>query len=205
MIRQSLLLASTGLGRLTRFTLTAARSPYRRPLTTLLPYRTPAGAVLLSAVFRARARNFDSVLERNMFDDALPEEIYTQLVRQVNDALPVFHRYLKLRGEMLGVDEMRYYDIYPPLLQADTGTFGLTRSEEITFAALEPFGEALEEKLDPAQLMRVHRSAFARPANVVEVQRLGRTISAVVLRDGAIVQVGPNYSKAVAERVKLAD
>lgn len=64
---------------------------------------------------------------------------------------------------------------------------------------------ALEEKLDPAQLMRVHRSAFARPANVVEVQRLGRTINALVLRDGAIVQVGPNYSKAVAERLKLAD
>ncbi|HYD38950.1 MAG TPA: LytTR family DNA-binding domain-containing protein [Allosphingosinicella sp.] len=64
---------------------------------------------------------------------------------------------------------------------------------------------ALEEKLDPGQLMRVHRSAFARPANVVEVQRLGRTISALVLRDGAIVQVGPNYSRAVAERLKLAD
>ncbi|HYG46355.1 MAG TPA: LytTR family DNA-binding domain-containing protein [Allosphingosinicella sp.] len=64
---------------------------------------------------------------------------------------------------------------------------------------------ALEEKLDPAQLMRVHRSAFARPANVVEVQRLGRTVSALVLRDGAVVQVGPNYSKAVTERLKLAD
>jgi DNA-binding LytR/AlgR family response regulator len=64
---------------------------------------------------------------------------------------------------------------------------------------------ALEEKLDPDRLMRVHRSAFARPANVVEVQRLGRTISALVLRDGAIVQVGPNYSKSVAERLKLAD
>lgn len=47
-----LLFASTGLGRLTRFTLTAGRSPYRRPMTTLLPYRTPVGAVLLSAVFR---------------------------------------------------------------------------------------------------------------------------------------------------------
>jgi DNA-binding LytR/AlgR family response regulator len=64
---------------------------------------------------------------------------------------------------------------------------------------------ALEEKLDPRQLMRVHRSAFARPGNVVEVQRLGRTINALVLKDGAIVQVGPNYSKAVAERLKLAD
>lgn len=47
-----LLFATTGLGRLTRFTLTPARSPYGRPLTTLLPYRTRAGAVLLSAVFR---------------------------------------------------------------------------------------------------------------------------------------------------------
>jgi hypothetical protein len=46
-----LLFATTGLGRLTRFTLTPARSPYGRPLTTLLPYRTPAGPVLLSAVF----------------------------------------------------------------------------------------------------------------------------------------------------------
>jgi DNA-binding LytR/AlgR family response regulator len=64
---------------------------------------------------------------------------------------------------------------------------------------------ALGDKLDPAQLMRVHRSAFARPANVVEVQRLGRTINALVLRDGAIVQVGPNYSRAVAERLRVAE
>lgn len=51
--RGDLLFASTGLGRLTRFALTAARSPYRRPMTTLLPYRTPAGAVILSAVFHS--------------------------------------------------------------------------------------------------------------------------------------------------------
>lgn len=62
---------------------------------------------------------------------------------------------------------------------------------------------ALEERLDPAQLMRVHRSAFARPGNVVEVQRMGRTINALVLRDGAIVAVGPNYAKAVAGRLNL--
>jgi hypothetical protein len=45
-----LLLATTGLGRLTRYTLTPARSVRGRPLTTLLPYRTAAGPVLLSAV-----------------------------------------------------------------------------------------------------------------------------------------------------------
>jgi hypothetical protein len=47
-----LLFASTGLGRVTRYTLTASRRPFCRPLTTLLPYRAPAGPVLLSAVFR---------------------------------------------------------------------------------------------------------------------------------------------------------
>jgi two-component system, LytTR family, response regulator len=62
---------------------------------------------------------------------------------------------------------------------------------------------ALEEKLDPDQLMRVHRSAFARPGNVVEVQRMGKTISALVMGDGAVVQVGPNYSAAVAARLNL--
>ena len=49
-----LLFATTGLGRLTRFTLTPARTSGSRPMTTLLPYRTPAGPVVLSAVLERR-------------------------------------------------------------------------------------------------------------------------------------------------------
>ncbi|GAA2121415.1 hypothetical protein [Nocardioides bigeumensis] len=47
--RGDLLLASTGLGRLTRFTLTAARRAEQRPMTTLLPYRTASGPLLVGA------------------------------------------------------------------------------------------------------------------------------------------------------------
>ena len=43
------LLASTGWGRLTRFLLTPSRTTYGRPMTTLLPYRTPQGPLLLGA------------------------------------------------------------------------------------------------------------------------------------------------------------
>ena len=99
------------------------------------------GAEVQANVFSARARNHDSVLAGNLFDDGLPPEVYTQLVAQVNSALPVFHRYLELRGRMLGVDDLRYYDIYPPLVEVDTGVFDLERSKEITFAALKPFGK----------------------------------------------------------------
>jgi hypothetical protein len=44
-----LLLASTGWGRLGRFVLTFGRRPGSRPLTSLLPYRTASGPVLLGA------------------------------------------------------------------------------------------------------------------------------------------------------------
>jgi hypothetical protein len=44
-----LLLASTGYGRLSRYVLTPSRETYGRPMTTLLPYRTGAGPVLLGA------------------------------------------------------------------------------------------------------------------------------------------------------------
>jgi hypothetical protein len=45
-----ILLASTGLGRLARYVLTATRRATGRPLTSLLPYRSPRGPLLLAAV-----------------------------------------------------------------------------------------------------------------------------------------------------------
>lgn len=108
-------------------------------------YENGMGATLNAqvqgAVFNARARKYAGVLEAAMFANALPPEIYTQLVAQVNAGLPTFHRYLKLRGKMLGIEGLRYYDIYPPIIEANTGVFDVKRSAEITLAALAPFGE----------------------------------------------------------------
>jgi len=108
-------------------------------------YSNGMGATLAaevqSNVFSARARNHDSVLAKNLFDDGLPPAVYVQLVEQVNSSLPVFHRYLKLRGKMLGVEDLKYYDIYPPLVEVNIGAFDLERTKSITLKALAPFGE----------------------------------------------------------------
>ena len=112
---------------------------------TWIQYNDGMGATMAaniqSNVFGAKVRNHDSTLAANLFDDGLPPEVYTQLVTQVNQSLPLFHRYLSLRGRMLGVDDLRYFDIYPPLVEVDTGEFDLARSAAITFEALKPFGE----------------------------------------------------------------
>ncbi len=92
-------------------------------------------------VFAAKARGFNGALQQNLFNDSLPPEIYETLVSQVNSALPTFHRYLKLRGRMLGIDDLRYYDIYPPLVEAKLGRFKLDRAKEIALEALKPFGD----------------------------------------------------------------
>ena len=62
---------------------------------------------------------------------------------------------------------------------------------------------ALEQLLDPQQLMRVHRSTFIRPALVKAVQRIGKGLIALEMEDGAVVQVGPSYVRAVLDRLGL--
>ena len=61
---------------------------------------------------------------------------------------------------------------------------------------------ALEERLAGSPLLRVHRSAFVRPDRVSEVKREGRSL-ALVLADGAEVQVGPSYIAATKAALGL--
>lgn len=60
-----LLLASTGLGKLTRFVLTASHDVAGRPLTTLLPYQGPHGPILIGAqAVEGLAPSFDLLWSR---------------------------------------------------------------------------------------------------------------------------------------------
>lgn len=109
-----------------------------------LEYRNTIGTVLSThiqtQVALAKARNYDSVLQRELFEDNLPPAIYRTLVEEVNAALPTLHRYFKLRGRILGVDQMRYYDIYPPLVSLDK-KFDIETSKEITLDAMSVLGD----------------------------------------------------------------
>ena len=107
-------------------------------------YNSSVGMVLNShvqmQVALAKARKFDSVLQRELFNDNLPETVYHSLVEEVNKALPTLHRYFKLRGRMLGVEQMHYYDIYPPLVSMDK-VFDIETTKEITLDAMAILGQ----------------------------------------------------------------
>lgn len=61
----------------------------------------------------------------------------------------------------------------------------------------------IEKRLDPATMLRVHRSHIVRIGAVVGVERPGKGVLRVVLSDGAVLQVGPSYQDFVEAALKL--
>lgn len=111
---------------------------------TWLDYRSATGLILGSHVQTqtalAKARNYDSVLERELHQDNLPPAVFHTLVAEVNKALPTLHRYFNLRGRILGLEQMHYYDIYPPMVSLDK-EFDYETSKAITLDAMAILGE----------------------------------------------------------------
>jgi oligoendopeptidase F len=64
----------------------------------------------------AKVRKYPDSMTLALDANNLPRAVYDALIKSANANLPTLHRYFRLRGRMLGVAEMRYYDIYPPLV-----------------------------------------------------------------------------------------
>ena len=69
----------------------------------------------------------------------MPEAVYRSLIAETNRGLPVLHRYFALRQRMLGLPDMGYWDIYPPLVKSDR-TYSLAEMRQLTSEAIKPLG-----------------------------------------------------------------
>lgn len=88
----------------------------------------------------SRVRKYPDSLTAALDGNKLPRAVYDTLVDQARANLPTLHRYFRLRAEMLGVKEMRYYDIYPPLVEAKR-KYGVKESIDATIASASPLGK----------------------------------------------------------------
>lgn len=94
----------------------------------------------LADVITARTRRHPDSLAAALSADDVPSEVYTTLVAEVNAGLPALHRYFRLRARLLGVDQARYYDIYPPLVGSEK-TFSLDEAKRLAIDSARPLGE----------------------------------------------------------------
>ncbi|MGB7754713.1 MAG: M3 family metallopeptidase, partial [Salinisphaera sp.] len=116
-------------------------------------YESTFGSLLDQAVLQhvidARLHHYDSALAAATADNDIPTGVYHQLVDSVNDNLDTLHRYLKLRTRMLGVKQLHYYDIYPPLVKSDK-SFTIDQARSLLRKATRPLGAHYETLLDKA-------------------------------------------------------
>lgn len=110
---------------------------------TFREYERTFGVSLYSQVkadwFNASVRKYPSCLAAALASDDIPEAVYRTLVAETNANLPTLHRYFKLRGRMLGLSDLRYWDIYPPMVKLDKA-FPLATGKRLVLDAVQPLG-----------------------------------------------------------------
>ena len=114
-------------------------------------YETTLGQTLdthvKTHVFQAKTRRYDSALDAALSGPNIPTAVYQTLIEATHRHLPSLHRYFRLRQRMLGLDDLHYYDIYPPLVASDR-TFNIDESKALTLASAAPLGDHYLELLE---------------------------------------------------------
>ncbi|MFC0206510.1 oligoendopeptidase F [Novosphingobium soli] len=118
-------------------------------------------AKLKGDVFAARARRYPSSLAAALSPDNVPEGVYRTLIAETNAGLPQLHRSFQLRRAMLGLPDIHYYDIYPPLVSLER-TFTLSDMRNVTLKALAPLGPDYVRELATATAAK-WMDPFPRP------------------------------------------
>ncbi len=131
---------------------------YERTMGTTL-----AGQVNVH-IFSQRQRGYANSLSASLDNNNIPEKVYRTLVSETNDNLDTLHRYFRLRGRMLGVDDLRYFDIYPPLVEIDK-EFPISSGKQLTLEAVAPLGGAYTEVMSSAFDSR-WMDVYPRPGKV---------------------------------------
>ena len=91
--------------------------------------------------FYARVRNYSSARAAALSDNNIPESVYDNLVSTINEHLPLLHRYVKLRKQVLGLDELHMYDLYTPLVKDVKMEISYEEAKDMILKGLAPLGE----------------------------------------------------------------
>lgn len=98
-------------------------------------------------VFRVRARGYDSSLQAALYGNKVPLSVYHNLIDCIHKNLRTLHEYYSLRKKIMGLEELRHYDVYVPLVKSVKMHHSYDESVEIVRNALAPLGKEYTDRL----------------------------------------------------------
>jgi oligoendopeptidase F len=94
-----------------------------------------------SDMFYTRVRKYKNSLERALDTNNIPTDVYYALIKNVNNNLDSFHRYLKLKKRMLGVDTLKYSDVYAPTVKGIDLKYTIDEAKDMVMDAVKLLGK----------------------------------------------------------------
>jgi oligoendopeptidase F len=98
-------------------------------------------AAIKNNVATSKLRRYPSALEKGLFGDNVPKEVYDNLIQSAKDNIAPMHEYNRLRKEKLKLDELHQYDLSVPLVSGVKQEIPYEEAYEIMLKALAPLGE----------------------------------------------------------------
>jgi oligoendopeptidase F len=94
----------------------------------------------------ARVRDYDTARAAALDGPNVPVAVYDALLETVRDGLDTLGRHAELKRDLLGVDELRPWDLYASL-SGDDPTIPYEEACDHVVAAVEPLGEAYQTRM----------------------------------------------------------
>ncbi len=108
-------------------------------------YENTFGTLLYASVqqdwFYATTRRYNSSVEAALDADNIPTGVYTGLLKNIHAHLPALHRYLALRKRMMGLDTLKYSDLYTSLVKGVDVEYSFDTACRHTLEAVTPLGD----------------------------------------------------------------
>ena len=98
-------------------------------------------------VFTMRARGYDSSLHAALYGNKVPLSVYHNLIDCIHKNLDSLHKYYGIRKRALGLDRLRHWDVYVPLVKSVETKTSYEESVEICRKALAPLGKEYTDRL----------------------------------------------------------
>ncbi|MBN1411989.1 MAG: oligoendopeptidase F [Spirochaetales bacterium] len=106
--------------------------------------------VVKAHLFHARTRNYANTLSASLFPDNIKEEIYHNLIKTINDNLPILHDYIAFRKDKLNLPDLNMYDMYVPLIEDYEIKVPWEQACQWVKEAVKPLGSEYSGVLDEA-------------------------------------------------------
>ena len=91
--------------------------------------------------YQAKVRHYASARDAALSENHIPDKVYDVLIDEVHRNLPLLHRYIKLRGEVLNLDKVHMYDLYTPIVKESNLSFTYPEAQAKALEALQVYGD----------------------------------------------------------------